>query len=40
MKIDSIEIFHYRLPLDAPEIPYVWTARTANVVTRGDENRR
>lgn len=31
---------HYRLPLDAPEIPYVWTARTANVVTRGDENRR
>jgi dTDP-4-dehydrorhamnose 3,5-epimerase len=31
---------HYRLPLDAPEIPYTWTGAAAGVRTRGDENRR
>ena len=31
---------HFRLPLDAPEIPYTWTGRSPAVRTRGDENRR
>jgi dTDP-4-dehydrorhamnose 3,5-epimerase len=31
---------HYRLPFDAPEIPYTWTGSGAGLRTRGDENRR
>ena len=31
---------HYRLPLDAPEIPYTWTGTAAGLRTRGDENRK
>jgi dTDP-4-dehydrorhamnose 3,5-epimerase len=40
MAYDYQDPDHYRLPLDAPEIPYVWTARSASILTRGDENRR
>jgi hypothetical protein len=31
---------HYRLPIDAPEIPYQWAGAAPAIRTRGDENRR